>query len=145
MDEKLLPEHIIKKAHITPTDEYSWKKEDFEEVIEAARSVGLASIGGSPQFKFSYGTYELYWINYDSQDRKPGEAWASYVDRSANEVLAAFRQLCSTTDFRAEAGDWKSIRADDPIDYLWFVIYFMREASIPMFDDWRKLMGDHLK
>ena len=145
MDEKLLPEHIVEKAHITLPDEYSWKKEDFEEVIEAARSVGLVSIGGSPQFIFPYGTYELYWINYDFQDRKPGEAWSSYVDRSSEEIIGNFRRLCSNRDFRAEAGDWKSIRADDPVDYLWFVIYFMSEASIPMFEQWQKTMGDHLK
>jgi hypothetical protein len=54
-------------------------------------------------------------------------------------------------NFCVEAGDWRGIRAEVPedaidlIDYLWFVIYFMNEASIPMFEDWRKMMGDHLK
>lgn len=108
-------------------------------------------LGGEVQFIFPYGTYELYWLHYDSQDLKPGEAWASYVDRSASEVVADFKRLCDTTNFRVEAGDWRGIRAEVPedaidlIDYLWFVIYFMNEASIPMFEDWRKMMGDHLK
>ena len=134
MDEKLLPSHIIKKAHIT-SNEYSWKKDDFEEVIEAARFVGLASIGGSPQFIFPDGISELYWINYDSQDRKQGETWASYVHRSAEEVIANFRQVCASREFQAEVWDRTSIQPDN-LDHLWFVIYFMREASTPKYEEW---------
>jgi hypothetical protein len=62
-------------------------------------------------------------------DRKPGEAWASYVDRSAIEVVVDFKRLCDTMNFCVEAGDWRGIRAEvpedgfDPIDYLRFYIY----------------------
>ena len=113
MDEQLLPKHIISRAHITLPSEYSWKKEDIEEVIEAARSIGLASLGGQVQFITPYGVYELYWLNYNSQDQVPGETWASYVDRCASEVIVEFRRLCANTDFRQVAGDFEGHSRDN--------------------------------
>ena len=150
MDEKLLPENILKKAHISTGGEYSWHKEDFIEVIEAARSIGLASIGGNVQYIFPDGIYDLYWLTYDSKDWKPGEAWADYVDRSATEVIEGFMKLCSTTNFHDIAREERFahkrvILEGEPNSNLWFINYFMSEASIPAFENWKKMMNGHLK
>jgi hypothetical protein len=50
MDEGLLPKQLLEKAHISPDGEYAWRKEDIPVVLEAARSIGLAPVGGQPQF-----------------------------------------------------------------------------------------------
>jgi len=130
MDEELLPKEIIEKAHISPGGEYAWRKEDIPSVLETAKSMGLATIGGQPQFIMSGNIYETHWIGYDSTGRKPNESWESYVSRSAEEVLGWFGRVCLETDFRTEAITCDFMREKmekedfNPIDFLWFVVYF---------------------
>jgi hypothetical protein len=130
MDEELLPKEIFEKAHISPGGEYAWRKEDIPSVLEAAKSIGLATIGGQPQFIVSEQICEVHWIGYDSVGRKANEPWETYVSRSTEEVLEGFRRVCLETDFRGEAMTWDLMRDKiekegfNPIDYLWFVLYF---------------------
>jgi hypothetical protein len=129
MDELALPESIRRKASITPGGEHAWRIDDVEDVIAAARAIGLACLGGQVQFQFPEGTCEAYWLSYNPAEQRPGELWQEYVSRSADETLAAFRRVRSETDFRAVARGWAFIQQKidmegcDPIENLWFVLY----------------------
>ena len=65
-----------------------------------------------------------------SSPRQGDEDWPTYVTRSAHETLTAFRRLWETVDFTNEAMQWEFIRQKvqvegiDPLNYLWFVLYF---------------------
>lgn len=130
MEEDLLPEHILSRASISSGGEHAWKMEDIPEVIAAAREAGLANLGGQPQFRGLFGTAELFWLGFSPVERKPNESWQSYVDRSASETLAAFREIVSSTDFQREGCEnWIPIKeAKDKgvklSEHLWFVLYF---------------------
>jgi hypothetical protein len=130
MDEQSLPNEIRDRASVSPGGEHAWRMADVLEVVAAAQSVGLAVLGGQAQFQFVDGVCEPYWLEYGWQERTPGEDWDSFVRRSADEVLAAFELLCSKTDFRKVALDWEFIRNKienggiEPMDHLWFVLYF---------------------
>jgi hypothetical protein len=107
---------------------------DVEEAVEAARKAGLACLGGQVQFQIPGGICEAYWLNYDPAERLDNEPWETYVSRSAEETLGAFRRLCAETDFRREAREWEPLQAMaeaglDPVNHLWFVLYFEAEAA----------------
>lgn len=59
----------------------------------SAKEKGLASIGGQVQFRLPDGCCELYWINFDSNDKNQDESWNEYVVRSADEVIHKFKQV----------------------------------------------------
>ncbi|UCG57338.1 MAG: hypothetical protein JSU70_21025 [Phycisphaerales bacterium] len=123
------PQELLSKGSISPGGEHAWKMEDVPKVIEAARIVGLANLGGQPQFQGPIGTAEPYWLDFGSTKRKTNEISQQYVDRSATETLTAFHQLCQSTDFEQESSDWSHIKAAkkkgiDPMEHLWFVLYF---------------------
>jgi hypothetical protein len=136
MDEHALPQAIRDRALGTPGGEHAWRMDDVEDVIAAAREARLACLGGQVQFRFDDGTCAAYWVNYDPADRKLGEAWNDYVDRSANETRDAFQRVCRETDFRQLACDWEFIRTKmdeggcDPVNHLWFMLYFKASATI---------------
>ena len=107
---------------------------DVEEAVEAARKAGLACLGGQVQFQIPGGICEAYWLNYDPAERRDNEPWETYVSRSAGETLESFRRLRAETDFRHVAREWEPLRAMadaglDPVDYLWFVLYFEAKAA----------------
>lgn len=59
-DEALLPPTVLAKATII-NNEYAWPFADVEEAIVAAQALGLANLGGNPQFRLPDGIYDLYW------------------------------------------------------------------------------------
>ena len=130
MFEDKLPDKIKEKARISLGGEYAWKMNDIEEVIDQAQKVGLACVGGQPQFQLPEGTYELYWINYESTEIKIDELWEDYVVRSANEVKREFNRRCIETDFLREADSFNLIKIKleekdfNLLNYLYFVLYF---------------------
>jgi hypothetical protein len=136
MEEDRLPLALRDKAAISAGGEYAWRKDDIEDVIQAARVVGLVPIGGQVQFQFPDGTCEAYWLCYSASPQAANEPWATYVERSAQEVATQFGHLCATTDFAHEAMQWDFIRqkvqADgiNPLDHLWFVLYFGAESPV---------------
>jgi hypothetical protein len=70
----------------------------------------------------------MYWLNADSSDRRSGETWADYSQRSYSEVLGKFKDLVSRTDFAKEAASWGlHVSA---IEDLVFVAYFETEVSL---------------
>lgn len=113
--------------------EYAWRLSDVENTILAAEQVGLATIGGQTQFRTPKGTYELYWLDFDSTSKSDDEMWDAFVKRSAQECLERFRHLCETTDFIEEGLQssflQKIAKTEDISSFLCFVIYFASEVS----------------
>lgn len=99
--EKYLPDEILQKA-IVSGKEYGWKRPDFKETVNKAVELGLGIIGGQVQFKFPDGTCELYWHSYDTTDRKSGEKWSEYCQRSKSECLKQFEKLPSDNELIKE-------------------------------------------
>lgn len=133
MEEEKLPKEILDKASISKGGEYAWKREDIPKVLQAAKKIGLACLGGQPQFQGPIGTAEPYWINYEPKPRMENESWEDYSKRSLDETLVAFNRVCAETDFLKEAMTWEHIKnavekeGINPLDHLWFVLYFEEE------------------
>ena len=134
--ELLLPEAVRRKASVSVGGEHAWRRHDVEEVLHEAASIELACLGGQVQFQLRNGICEAYWLTFDPQPQREAEAWSDYVSRSSAEALEGFRRICRGTDFRAVARDWELIRtkmdreAYDPMDDLWFVLYFTAESTV---------------
>lgn len=123
-----LPPDVVNGASLRG-NEYGWRIHDFLGALSAAKSRGLACLGGQFQFRLRDGTYEMYWLNADSTNRCNGEAWADYSERSCSEVHDKFRDLVSKTDFAKEASKWGLISS--AVEGLVFVAYFETESSLP--------------
>ena len=132
--ENLLPKNILDKA-IRRGNEYGWKKEDFIDVVRAAKSVNLVIVGGQIQFIFPDGTCELYWLNYDPQPRKEGESWTQYCERSADECIAIFKERYSDTEIIIQDAVNSFVFIQEKIqkeqmnvrEHLYFIVYFSSE------------------
>ena len=137
-EEKRLPKSILDKA-IKSGNEFSWKQQDFLEVIEAARQNYLAIIGGQVQYVLPDGTCELYWLSYDPDKRQPNEDWLTYCNRTSKECLDKFNKLIETTDIEKDALTSFSILADkkksgvDINNFLAFILYF-NDKETDLFD-----------
>ncbi len=128
-EEKRLPETILNKA-VRSGNEFGWRQQDFVETIETARKLRLGIIGGQVQYVLSDGTCELYWLTYDPDERRDGEKWLEYCNRTADETISKFKSLVTKTDFEKEAltsfdflSDKKS-KGINIADYRVFIIYF---------------------
>lgn len=128
----MLPPEILTKATLRGK-EYAWTLDEMDSVVETARSMGFASVGGQLQFRLPEGTCELYWLAADSTPRFEEEDWSTYVDRSASEVIEKIRSMQENTDFVAEGiKSFKILeqRMDEGVnlmDFLCFVAYFKGE------------------
>ncbi len=101
-EEHKLPKEIRDKA-IESGNEFGWRQIDFKDVIEAAKRVPLAIVGGQIQYLFEDETCELYWLNYDTKEREQNESWDDYCNRTAIECIEKFRHIISTKDIKCEA------------------------------------------
>ena len=113
--------------------EFSWRVEEFPGVLVKAKALGFGCLGGQFQFRVPDTTCEMYWLNADSKERIPGEAWSAFASRSCNEALERFNDLAKT-DFSAEALRWSNVPllsgpGANPMDYLCFVAYFVQERA----------------
>ena len=101
--ESMLPVHLLERATLRGR-ELAWTVADIPEVIEAARSAGLVSIGGQLQFRFPDGvTCECYWIEVDTfRTISPDLPWQERVRLTAEEASLQFRVLRECYDFAAE-------------------------------------------
>jgi hypothetical protein len=129
-----LPEAVRQKASVSAGGEHAWRQSDVEEAIGAARKAQLGCLGGQVQFQSRDGICEAYWLNFDPPARLESESWQDYVSRSADQALDGFRRVCRETDFRSVAREWEFLRTKiehgyDPIDDLWFVLYFVNEST----------------
>jgi hypothetical protein len=130
--EIMLPE-AIRLRSVKSGKEWGWRRNDIMAAIMAARSVGLANVGGQVQFLFPDGTCELYWMNYDATDRGANESWTDYVERSADEVAQSLRRILDTKDLikeGRESFDFLQKKATVGVnleDHLVFIAYFAKE------------------
>lgn len=129
IEEKRLPETILKKA-IKSGNEFGWRQTDFVETIETARKLKLGIVGGQVQYVLPDGTCELYWLAYDADERREGEKWVDYCNRTAYETISKFNSLVKETDFEEEALTSfgflrdKKAQGTNIEDYRVFIIYF---------------------
>ena len=100
--ENRLPANIRSKS-IRYSNEFGWKEDDFIEVVNAARDIPMAIIGGQVMYMLPDGVCELYWLSYDTEDRKLTEDWLTYCNRTANECIERFTALVVSTDINAAA------------------------------------------
>jgi len=115
-------------------NEYAWDINAFPNALTKAEALGYACLGGQFQFRLDNGTCEMYWLNADCNERVPDESWLNYCRRSCTEVLSAFKNLATNTDFKKEALNWPDIEAAitrgiDPLRWLVFVAYFVNETE----------------
>jgi len=131
--EMKLPTELISGATLAG-NEYAWDLSDFPDAIRRAAGLGYACLGGQFQFRTPWGTCEMYWLNADSSERKAGEPWPRYAERSCEEVLAAFQEIIKATDFSIEAKKWPTVPElsdswPKARQYLCFVAYFVSESG----------------
>ena len=126
---KFLPPKILCKA-VRSGNEYGWKREDFQDVLNIVSNANIGIIGGQVQFKLPNGTCELYWHQYDSNDQIPNEPWELYCQRTKKEVAKAFSKIPSNLELVKEATEYFEFLAEeanngvDIEQYLIFIIYF---------------------
>ena len=101
-EEYRLPKDARDKA-IESENEFGWRQQNFKEIIEVAKQIPMAIIGGQVQYVFEDGTCELYWLSYNSKKRQENEKWLPYCNRTASEVIEQFDKLINETDFDKEA------------------------------------------
>jgi len=122
----LLPPEVANGASFRG-NEYGWQLSAFPEALTQARSRGFACLGGQFQFRLPDSTCEMYWLSADPTDRRLGEGWSDYSERSCSEVLSKFDALVSKTDFAKEAAGWRlEVNA---VKDLVFVAYFVTESE----------------
>jgi len=122
----LLPAEIAKEASLRG-NEYGWPISAFPGALTTAKSAGFACIGGQFQFRLADSTCEMYWLSADSTDRRDGEPWSDFSNRSCAEVLEKFEHLISKTNFTEEAAKWRL--GASAVGTLVFVAYFESEFT----------------
>jgi len=128
--EHRLPAALLKRASLCG-GEYAWPIVDIPEVIEAARSADLVSLGGQLQFRFPAGTCECYWIDVDPFRSLPRKlSRQEKISRSADQALIDFARLVSDVDFTIEGRkgfpvNFESLEREgrDPVQFACFVWY----------------------
>lgn len=134
MIENKLPKYVLDKA-VKSGQEFGWRQSDFIDVIEAAKQMELAIIGGQIQYALNDGTCELYWLSYDPTSRLKNENWKDYCNRTAKECLDKFQAIISKTDIEKEAincFEFLKSKKENGIrlsDYLIFILYFEDNKS----------------
>ena len=130
-----LPDDLLEGATLRGR-EYGWPPSVFPAIVARAQEHGLGCLGGQFQFRVPRATCEMYWLNADPSTRSSDEPWPQYVARTCTEVLAGFRHLLKSTDFRAEAARWADVPelsgpSASPEQYLCFVAYFVEQGAAP--------------
>ncbi len=124
-----------------------WKPSELPVVFQKAKELKIASIGGDAEFLFPDGIYDLYWISINHKDKAGNETWEEYVIRSNDESLALLGNQIQTVDFRKVAAELSFVRERtldkgiDPLDYLYYEIYFNSEQEIIELIKWAKETG----
>ncbi|RYE72328.1 MAG: hypothetical protein EOO81_03655 [Oxalobacteraceae bacterium] len=129
-----LPSELTERAD-SRGNEFAWRPQDFPAIAVKARELGYGCLGGQFQFRAPGATCEMYWLNADPAERMGAESWADYSARSCTQTLDRFKRVVADTDFLAEARRWADVPqlagpAASPLDYLYFVAYFIRDASV---------------
>lgn len=128
-----LPADVLAKA-VVSGNEYGWRKGDVIHAVEAARSVGLAVLGGQVQFVVPGATCELYWKEYGPTQRKPGESWESFAARSVEETLVSLERVMKNDLVQEGVSNFSLLRkwqaeGMNLEDQLLFIVYFQAEEE----------------
>ena len=99
----LLPRPLLERATLRG-NEYAWPIGAIPDVIEAAKSANLVSIGGQLQFRLTEGgTCECYWVEVDTYSSVADDlTWDERVQATAEQGLRQFVALQNRFDFEAE-------------------------------------------
>ncbi|MCG9909716.1 MAG: hypothetical protein MH137_00315 [Flavobacteriales bacterium] len=125
---------IILDKDVLNGNEFGCRQQDFADIIETARQNSLAISGGQVQYALPDGTCELYWLSYDTADKKADETWKTYCDRTAKECLEKFNSLIQAIDIEKEALNSFKFLQDkkhsgvDINKYRTFILYFDSET-----------------
>lgn len=122
-----LPPDVVRGASLRG-NEYGWKIADFPTAAANAKLHHYGCLGGQFQFRTPDGTYEMYWLSADPSERRDGETWHDYCERSCSEVLSKFEKLMATTDFVTEAANWQL--HPSAVQSLVFVADFVTESEL---------------
>ena len=134
--ENRLPVDLLEKS-IQNGSEYGWRKDDFLDVVEAARKLQIAIEGGLVQYVFEEGTCELHWLHYYTDEFKKGENWAGYCNRTAKECTERFKKVLNA-DIKKQATDNFQLvkeKLNEGIDienHLLFILSFESEEQMPL-------------
>ncbi len=137
LPEHELPSDILNRGSRVG-NEYAWRIQDIPDVIAAARSANLISIGGQLQFRLpDGGTCECYWVDVNTYKSVDEELpWAERVSRTAEVALADFDALKKRFNFVAEGRvsfasylDALVAQGRDPVDSMCFVWSVLSEAD----------------
>ena len=111
--------------------EAAWRRADLPLLSNAARAVGLATLGGQVQLRLPSAIHELYWQDYDPGERRPDESWTAYADRSWKELLFLAGTLPSDEaiiDGARRLWPWLKLGDEEAIQAMWFVVYLAAEG-----------------
>lgn len=128
-----IPKKILDKD-VLSGNEFGCRQSDFADIIEIARQNSLAITGGQVQYALPDGTCELYWLTYDTAEKKSDETWTAYCDRTAEECIEKFNSIIETTDIEKEAlKNFKFLQDKKRTgveinNYKTFILYFDSEA-----------------
>jgi hypothetical protein len=116
-------------------NEYGWTLDAFPQALLKAQVLGYAYLGGQFQFRLEDGTYEMHWLNADSDERRQGESWTEYGHRSCDEVLGHFKATVATANFPKEASGWPTLATAlaeglKIENHVVFVAYFVTEPEL---------------
>ena len=80
--ECVLPDEIVHGA-LFEGNEYAWRVDAFSAATRSAPALEYACLGGQFQFRLgTQGTYEMYWLDADSDQRFTDEAWPHFANVS---------------------------------------------------------------
>lgn len=99
--EQKLPDDLLKMATLRGK-EYAWTPENVPHVIASSKELGLAVLGGQLQFRVPDGTCELYWIDFEADDKQGSESWAQFVQRAAQQCQQRFSDTIEKHDLLRE-------------------------------------------
>jgi hypothetical protein len=127
-----LPPPELTFGAILRDNEYAWELSAFPEALRRAPALGYACLGGQFWFVLSETSlYEPFWLEANSSDKLPSEAWSIYARRSCEEVLLGFNKLLRETDFSKEAGKFSVLAVDLAPQLHWmFNAYFVTESEL---------------
>jgi hypothetical protein len=117
-------------------NEYAWELSAFPEALQRAPALGYACLGGQFWFVISdTSLYEPFWLEANSSDKLPPEAWFGYARRSCEEVLVGFNTLLREADFSKEASKFSVLDVDIAPQHNWmFNAYFVTEPEFLSFN-----------
>ena len=82
---------IYNLAFRSKSGEYAWKPQDVPAVTKVFKKENLAILGGEVWIITKEGKInELYWFDFNIQQKNEDESWAKFVETTSQEFLSSF-------------------------------------------------------